>query len=393
MPLSLANKDTRVVLAGDYMQGEKPSHISTRETLRPVPSQAPLQDSSLRELSLERGHRGLHLQAVLRGQAVGVWQATTASKVVPFDFLYSQREDIQEKNSTTFYNNAEVFEIAERVQELHKSWPSEWGPMEDGSIGVVTPYSDQVFRIRSELRRRHLHAVSVERVMNVQGKQFRALFISTVRTHHTCPRDVGPKSKLRPRRGDLTRAAGEEADYGFLSNDKLLNTAITRAQSLVAVVGDPVSLCAIGKCRKLWEELIKVCHINDSLHGTTYAAIKAQLSSVEMKKTFILNPMAKEFVPRFNNIMGAPVIQNLSSISSAHSHSNARMVFGFPGQGVRAPSAGNPLFSSQLRHTMPVGPLPLEYVPICQPDTVRRSIHRSEDHVRSCDSSTRPNGS
>lgn len=38
-------------------------------------------------------------------------------------------------------------------------------------------------------------------------------------------------------------------DYGFLSNVKLLNTAITRAQSLVAVVGDPVSLCSIGKCR------------------------------------------------------------------------------------------------------------------------------------------------
>ncbi len=38
-------------------------------------------------------------------------------------------------------------------------------------------------------------------------------------------------------------------DYGFLSNVKLLNTAITRAQSLVAIVGDPISLCSIGKCR------------------------------------------------------------------------------------------------------------------------------------------------
>lgn len=38
-------------------------------------------------------------------------------------------------------------------------------------------------------------------------------------------------------------------DYGFLSNKKLLNTAVTRAQSLVAVIGDPVSLCTIGRCR------------------------------------------------------------------------------------------------------------------------------------------------
>ena len=40
-------------------------------------------------------------------------------------------------------------------------------------------------------------------------------------------------------------------DYGFLSNSKLLNTAITRAQSLVAVVGDPVALCSIGRCRSV----------------------------------------------------------------------------------------------------------------------------------------------
>jgi hypothetical protein len=38
-------------------------------------------------------------------------------------------------------------------------------------------------------------------------------------------------------------------DYGFLSNVKLLNTALTRAQSLVIVVGDPLSLCLVGKCR------------------------------------------------------------------------------------------------------------------------------------------------
>ena len=68
----------------------------------------------------------------------------------------------------------------------------------------------------------------------VSGKQFRVIFLSTVRTRHTC---------------DADSAVEEYMDYGFLSNVKLLNTAITRAQSLVAVVGDPVALCSIGKCR------------------------------------------------------------------------------------------------------------------------------------------------
>jgi hypothetical protein len=75
--------------------------------------------------------------------------------------------------------------------------------------------------------------------INVSGKQFRAIFLSTVRTRRTC--HSGTKSGM----------GGDEMDYGFLSNSKLLNTAITRAQSLVAVVGDPVALCSIGRCRSV----------------------------------------------------------------------------------------------------------------------------------------------
>lgn len=66
------------------------------------------------------------------------------------------------------------------------------------------------------------------------GKQFRAIILSTVRTRHTCSADSSQEDFV---------------DYGFLSNVKLLNTALTRAQSLVIVVGDPLSLCLVGKCR------------------------------------------------------------------------------------------------------------------------------------------------
>lgn len=133
----------------------------------------------------------------------------------------------------------QVYEVVERVCELKKRWPAAWGKLDEHSIGIMTPYAqvnDQVFRIRSELRKRRMGSISVERVVNVQGKQFRAIFLSTVRTRRTCDST------------DKTRG-GDEMDYGFLSNSKLLNTAITRAQSLVAVVGDPVALCSIGRCR------------------------------------------------------------------------------------------------------------------------------------------------
>jgi hypothetical protein len=41
----------------------------------------------------------------------------------------------------------------------------------------------------------------------------------------------------------------EEAQFGFLSSARLLNTAVTRARSLVVVIGDPLALCSVGKCR------------------------------------------------------------------------------------------------------------------------------------------------
>lgn len=147
----------------------------------------------------------------------------------------------------------------------------------------MSPYSDQVFRIRAELRKRRLSGISVERVLNVQGKQFRAVFLSTVRTRRTC---TG------------TKLTGDEVDFGFLSNSKLLNTAITRAQSLVAVVGDPVALCSIGRCCKLWEKFIKICEENNSLYGITWASLRSQLDGVELKKSYVLNPLAPEFIPR-----------------------------------------------------------------------------------------------
>lgn len=65
----------------------------------------------------------------------------------------------------------QVFEIVERVEEMRKKWPVAWGKLDEGSIGVVSPYADQVFRIRAELRKKRMHEVSVERVLNVQGEK------------------------------------------------------------------------------------------------------------------------------------------------------------------------------------------------------------------------------
>ena len=112
------------------------------------------------------------------------------------------------------------------------------------------------------------------------GKQFRALFVSTVRTYHTYK--------------ELQTSETCETDRPylyFLSDRKLLNTALTRAQSLIAVVGDPFSLRTIGDCQGMWEEFIKRCIDEGKLFGIEHNELEQGISQRG------LNINAVEFVP------------------------------------------------------------------------------------------------
>jgi len=79
--------------------------------------------------------------------------------------------------------------------------------------------------------------------LDVTGKEFRAVFISVVHTRHYVESTTGD-------------CAG---NFGFLDEQKLLNTAVTRAKSWVAVVADPVVLCSVGSCSPIWRTYLKRC--------------------------------------------------------------------------------------------------------------------------------------
>ena len=118
----------------------------------------------------------------------------------------------------------------------------------------------------------------------VAGKEFRAVFISTVRTSFTC------------HSFDRCQSEHKSLYWEFLSDTKLLNTAITRAMSLVAVIGDPVSLSTAGDCRENWRDYIRRCHERGTMHGASYEEILKTIDSPLAKIT--LNPEANEFVPQ-----------------------------------------------------------------------------------------------
>ena len=121
-------------------------------------------------------------------------------------------------------------------------------------------------------------------VLTVTGKEFRAVFISTVRTFLTCQNFHG--------RGGFV--AEQQSHWEFLSDSTLLNTAITRAKSLVAVVGEPVSLCTVGECRENWRDYITRCHDRKAFYGT---AEQKKLISASLSR-ILLNPAAHDFIPK-----------------------------------------------------------------------------------------------
>lgn len=123
-------------------------------------------------------------------------------------------------------------------------------------------------------------------MLTFTGKEFRAVFISTVRTSFTCQNFHG--------HGGF--GAEQLSYWEFLSDPTLLNTAITRAKSLVAVVGEPVSLCTVGECRRNWKDYIERCHDRKALYGTTFAELN-KLISASLSR-IPLNPDAHEFIPK-----------------------------------------------------------------------------------------------
>lgn len=300
MPLSLCNEKTCVVLAGDHKQispkvyskeaRNQNFHISLLERLYQYydSHSSKIDQASPVNILLNINYRSKHeilrfISAIFYGgpeKLESQAKLPSVLTITPLTFYAVQGREMQDPDSTSFYNLSEIQEIVERVEELFHSWPQEWGPRQAKDIGVVTPYYDQVQLIRKTLRKRHkeLGSVTVERVNNVQGKEFRALFLSTVRTCSIL------ESKTSPGASDI-----EDSDFGFLSDSKLLNTALTRAQSFVAVIGDPVALCAVGECVNVWRVFLKHCDNMKSIHPATVT-----LNAVKQQVSNLLNSSAKD---------------------------------------------------------------------------------------------------
>ena len=163
----------------------------------------------------------------------------------PILFHGCQGEDTRESNSPSWFNPDEVQYVKSYVDLLVKDTRQNRCKPED--IGIITPYHKQAQKIRMLLKA-HDYDCKVGSVEEFQGSERPVIIISTVRsTVDYIQLDL--KHKL-----------------GFLSNKKRFNVAVTRAQALLIVIGNPFTL----ENDPYWKSMIEYCVDNGGYTGVDY---------------------------------------------------------------------------------------------------------------------------
>ncbi|XP_057189999.1 helicase with zinc finger domain 2 isoform X2 [Triplophysa rosa] len=255
MALGLADKHTRVVLAGDHMQmapklfsvtNDKHSDHTLLNRLFHYYQDHSSNIAKKSRIIFNENYRSTgeivdfvsnHFYVSDGIKAKG--DVPRHPKLYPLMFHHVRGECLLNSNSMSWYNRAEVTSVINVIQELVTVWPVEWGKKEPMQICVLSE-GQQVDDIKSHLRRKGINGISVQNLANIQGKQFRVIIITTVHT-----------------RDRLLQS--ESSCLEFFNDVHAVNTAITRAQSLVVVVGDAGALCCFGKCSRIWKSFIELC--------------------------------------------------------------------------------------------------------------------------------------
>lgn len=137
------------------------------------------------------------------------------SEGLPLLFHGIRGENFQEPDSPSWYNPAEVYHVARYLQLLLNA------KINPEEIGVITPYKKQVDKIREFIKSSDLFPVKVGSVEEFQGQERDVIIVSTVRSHESLKGD------------DVMQ------HLGFLKSPKRFNVTVTRAKSLLVVIGNP----------------------------------------------------------------------------------------------------------------------------------------------------------
>ncbi|KAG8867123.1 hypothetical protein FRC20_006671 [Serendipita sp. 405] len=150
-------------------------------------------------------------------------------------------KDVREARSPSFFNVEEASLVKEYVQRLKEDKRLK---LVDENIGVISPYNAQCSKIRLLLSK-FAKGIKVGSVEEFQGQERRVMIISTVR------------SNIDFVQSDITHS------LGFIANPRRFNVAITRAQALLIVIGDPNVL----SLDPLWRSFMSYIYNNGGWTG------------------------------------------------------------------------------------------------------------------------------
>ncbi|OEL38228.1 putative RNA helicase SDE3 [Dichanthelium oligosanthes] len=162
------------------------------------------------------------------------------NKSFPVLFVGIQGCDEREGTNPSWFNRIEVSKVVSIIRNLTKG-----GAVSEADIGVITPYRQQVAKIKKALEAFEMPDLKVGSVEQFQGQEREVIIISTVR------------STVKHNEFD------KFFNLGFLSNYKRFNVAITRAKSLLIIVGNP----HIITMDQHWDRLLRYCADNGSYQG------------------------------------------------------------------------------------------------------------------------------
>ncbi|XP_075997327.1 putative helicase mov-10-B.1 [Genypterus blacodes] len=183
-------------------------------------------------------------------------------KGFPVIFHGVMGKDEREANSPSFFNVSEIEVLVDYITKLMETQGKKGIPkLLAKDIGIIAPYRKQVEKIRKALKSvsarnqgMDLTDLKVGSVEEFQGQERKIIMVSTVRSSTSYVK------------------MDRDFNIGFLSNEKRFNVAMTRAKSLLIVVGNPVIL----NKDPTWEKFISYCVTENAYKGFDFADVEGE---------------------------------------------------------------------------------------------------------------------
>ncbi|XP_073812312.1 uncharacterized protein [Musca autumnalis] len=137
------------------------------------------------------------------------------NKDFPIIFHYVNGKSFSDSQSYSLHNSEEINVVMHYVKDL-MYFGINGKPIKQTDIGVISPYKKQYLRIREELNLRRWYEIETGSVENFQGKEKAIIIVSFVRSN--------------------------TSTLGFLDSQRRLNVTLSRAKSLLILIGNARTL-------------------------------------------------------------------------------------------------------------------------------------------------------